>query len=290
MLSRMNEAPARVEVARFPGNKRFAVTTSWDDGVVEDRRLIAFMNERGLKGTFNLNSARLGRPGQPSGSGRVEASEVASLYAGHEVAIHTLTHPHLPLLDASQVAHEVLEDRKALEDLVGYPVRGMAYPFGTYSAGVIQTLRGLGIVYCRTTASEATFPPAEPLAWGATAHVFSESPMPVGERFRELVANPRGRGVYFVWGHSYEFARPSDRWAEMERRLGPLCGCEEAWYCTNIELFDYEAARERVVIAANRRTAYNPSGIAVTLVVDGRLVEVAGGARVSLVEGGMLGG
>ena len=53
------KTPARVEIAQFPGNKRFAVTTSWDDGTIFDRQLVAFMNEVGLKGTFNLNSANL---------------------------------------------------------------------------------------------------------------------------------------------------------------------------------------------------------------------------------------
>ena len=50
-------APKRVEIARFPGNKRIAFTMSWDDGVVEDKPLIKLFNELGLKGTFNLNSA-----------------------------------------------------------------------------------------------------------------------------------------------------------------------------------------------------------------------------------------
>lgn len=276
-------APKRIEIARFPGNKRFAVTTSWDDGVVEDRPLIAFMNEFGLKGTFNLNSATLRRTGTKSTEGHVDLSEVAGLYRGHEVAIHTATHPHLPLLDPSQIAAEVLDDRRALEDLVGYPVRGMAYPFGTYLPRVIEVLRALGIVYCRTVEqADPCFPPTEPLAWPATAHMFTENPLDVGQRFLKLRENPWAAGVYFVWGHSYEFARPTDRWDELEKRFKPLCGHADAWYCTNIELFDYEAARQRLVIAANKQTVYNPSAIAVTLLIDGKPLDVAAGQTVSL--------
>jgi peptidoglycan/xylan/chitin deacetylase (PgdA/CDA1 family) len=275
--------PKRIEIARLPQNKRFAITTSWDDGVIEDRRLIAFMNEHGLKGTFNLNSGSLNRPGRDRIENKIDASEVASLYAGHEVAIHTVTHPHLPMLDASAVALEVLEDRKALEDLVGYPVRGMAYPFGTYSQKVIEILRSLGIVYARTVERvEPCFPPKEPLAWPATAHMFTREPDDIATRFSKMLEHPHARGVYFIWGHTYEFARPADRWAEMETLFAPLAGHDCVWYCTNIELFDYEAARQRVVIAANKLTAYNPSAIPVTLIVDGRPVEAIPGKVVSL--------
>jgi hypothetical protein len=150
------------------------------------------------------------------------------------------------MLDPSAVALEVLEDRKMLEDLVGYPVRGMAYPFGTYSPRVIEILKSLGVVYSRTVERrDPCFPPSEPLAWPATAHMFTKEPDDVGVRFKKMHDNPRAGGVYFVWGHSYEFARPTDRWAEMETLFAPLAGHADVWYCTNIELFDYEADRDR---------------------------------------------
>ena len=44
-------------------NKRKSVTFSYDDGVVQDIRLIELLNRYGLKCTFNLNSALLGKPG-----------------------------------------------------------------------------------------------------------------------------------------------------------------------------------------------------------------------------------
>ena len=287
MLPRMEPSPApkRIEIARLPGNKRFAVTTSWDDGVIEDRPLIEWMNANGLKGTFNLNSQTFKNEGKPSTEGRLDVSEVEKLYRGHEVAIHTSTHPHLPLLDPSAVALEVLEDRKMLEDIVGYPVRGMAYPFGTYSPRVIEILRSLGIVYSRTVEqAEPCFPPKEPLAWPATAHMFTEKDgLDIGQRFLKWRENRWAPHVYFVWGHSYEFARPRDRWAELEQRFKPLCGHDDTWYCTNLELFDYEDARQRIVVAANKKTAYNPSAITVTLLVDGKTIDVPAGQTVKLV-------
>lgn len=281
----MANIPARIEIPQFPGGKRIAVTTSWDDGRVYDHWVIEKFNEWGLKGTFNLNSAFLARNGKPNpveSAGCVDVCEVADLYAGHEVAIHTAHHPHLEWLDQTQVAAEVLEDRKALEDLVGYPVRGMAYPFGTYNTEVIQTLRGLGIVYSRTTANSLRcFPPEEPLAWSSTMHHIDEQPTPLPQRWETFYNNQRSNGVFYVWGHSYEFANAPEN-KSIDYLFKPLVGKPDVWYCTNIELFDYEAARKRMVIAANKRSAYNPSGIAVTLNVDGTLLDVQPGQFVTL--------
>ena len=274
--------PARVEATQFPGGKRIAVTTSFDDGVIHDRRVVRAFNEWGLKGTFNLNSGLLLRTGQPAPdtSRHLDASEVAELFRGHEVAVHTVSHPWLERLDATQIVHEVYDDRRALEDLVGYPVRGMAYPFGTYNDRVIAVLRQLGIVYARTVETNWNcFPPREPLAWAATAHQFHATPAPVPQRFAEFHANPRSTGVFFIWGHTYEF---ENRWDDLEKIFKPLAGKPDVWYCTNIELFDYEAARQCLVIAANRASVFNPSALPVTIKADGRLLDVPAGKTLAL--------
>jgi peptidoglycan/xylan/chitin deacetylase (PgdA/CDA1 family) len=278
-------APKRVEIPPFPNGKRIAVTTSFDDGVVQDRRVVKAFNEWGLKGTFNLNSGTLLRNGKPSteSSGRIDACEVAELYMGHEVAVHTVTHPSLTKLDAAQIAMEVIDDRKALEDLVGYPVRGMAYPNGAYDKKVIDILRQTGIVYSRTTEnSPRCFPTSEPLAWASTSHMLSKNPCPVNENFEKLYSNKNYSGVFYIWGHTYEFDRADADWSDLERIFKPLSGKPDVWYCTNIELFDYEEARNRIVIAANLKTAYNPSAITVTVKVDSKPIDLPPGKTVKI--------
>ena len=47
----------------FPGGKRKALVLSYDDGRVEDRRLVEIFNRHGLRGTFHLNSGNLDQPG-----------------------------------------------------------------------------------------------------------------------------------------------------------------------------------------------------------------------------------
>ncbi len=272
------KAPSRIEITQFPKGKRIAVTTSFDDGQIFDRRIVEAFNKWGMKGTFNLNSSKLSCKERKSDV-HLEAKEVAGLFEGHEVAVHTVTHPHLTKLGEAQIAEEVLGDRKALEDLVGYPVRGMAYPYGSYDQRVIDVIRQLGIVYSRTCENDPRhFPAREPLAWASNGHMFHKDPCPMNEKFEKFYSNQHATGVFFIWGHSYEFDR-GGCWDMLEKIFKPISGKPDVWYCTNIELFDYEEARRRLVIAANKLSVFNPCSTAVTINVDGELMDVGPGLK-----------
>ena len=52
---------AQVVFDCFPGGKRKALTMSYDDGRVQDRRLVEIFNRHGIRGTFFLNSGKLDR-------------------------------------------------------------------------------------------------------------------------------------------------------------------------------------------------------------------------------------
>ena len=105
--------------------KKKAVTFSFDDGVTQDIRLIEMLNHYGLKATFNLNSGLLGRTNELSRNGknvrhdRIATNDIKTVYAGHEVAVHTLTHPTLTALDEEEIIRQVEEDRKALKKSFG---------------------------------------------------------------------------------------------------------------------------------------------------------------------------
>ena len=124
---------------RFPGGLRKALTLSYDDGVEQDVRLMEILDQHGIKCTFNLNSGCWAKEGTvyPAGTihRRMSKSQVEKLYKNpnHEVAAHCLTHASLTELNPAQIAHEVLADRENLEAMFGGLVRGLAYPFGTYS-------------------------------------------------------------------------------------------------------------------------------------------------------------
>ena len=117
--------------------KKKALTFSYDDGVTQDIRLIEIFNKHNLRATFNLNSELLGMGGMLVRNGvqvshiKNKPEDVRYIYEGHEVAVHTLTHPFLPeIIDDNEVLRQVEQDRVNLSELAGYEVEGIAYPGG----------------------------------------------------------------------------------------------------------------------------------------------------------------
>lgn len=258
----------------FPGGRHKALTLSYDDGRFADRRLVDILNRHGLKGTFHINSGLLGTPD------RVGAEEVRTLYEGHEVSAHTLTHPTIARCPNEQIVHEVMEDRRILEGIVGYTVRGMSYPNGSYSRRIKEMLPGLGIEYARVVASSGHFGmPDDFLEWQPTCH-HNRDLMKHAEAF---VGLHKKQYLYLmnVWGHSYEFDHDHN-WELMEQFCAYVGGKPEIWYCTNIELVDYTKAFEGLKFAAALDFVYNPSALSVWLDVDGQIVEVKGGEQIKL--------
>ena len=108
----------------FPGGKSRAFTLSYDDGVVQDRRLAEIFRKRGLKCTFNIGSGLLGHkdggnfPGRPPlDLSKLSAEEAKTVYAGHEIAGHGLFHSDLSGVGTPLAIYEVVEDKRRLEEL-----------------------------------------------------------------------------------------------------------------------------------------------------------------------------
>ena len=116
-------------------------------------------------------------------SGWIRSSEVVSLYENHEVAVHTVHHYHLERIPPDIAATEILDDRRALEALVGCPVRGMSFPFGTFSDDLVRLLPSLGIEYARTVRETHLLEvPADVHVWDPTCH-HNHDLLALGERF-----------------------------------------------------------------------------------------------------------
>lgn len=262
----------------FPGGKHKALTMSYDDGREEDRRLVALFNKYGIKGTFNLNygidwNARTDEL-------RVPIAEYKELYKGHEMASHTYTHPTIERCPLEQVVEQILEDRKGLEALAGYPVRGLAYPNGSYSEEIEKLLPALGIRYARIVGSSDNFAmPRNFMEWKATCH-HNHNLLELGKQFVELFKT-QYLYLMYVWGHSYEFTSKNN-WEHMEEFCQLVGGREDIWYATNIEIVDYVEVRNRLQFSADCSFVYNPSVASAWLNVDGKIIEIAGGQNVKL--------
>ena len=275
----------RHDVLRFPEGKTKAFTMSYDDGVVQDKRLIALMKAHGVKGTFNLNSAAFGQVDQYSHlrvkHEKLPAEEIVSVYEGMEIATHAVTHPDLTAIPDNTVLYEILGDRQALEKLTGRLIRGHAYPFGTYNERVIEDLRIAGILYARTVKSTHDFRiPQEFLAWHPTCHHEDPKLMELTEEF--LAANKAGRPglkVFYVWGHAYEFDN-NDNWEIVETLLKKISGQDDIWYATNSEIAEYLEAASQLQYSADGNLVRNPTSRTIWLNVLDREYVIRSGETV----------
>ena len=230
----------------FNGKKK-AITFSYDDGVTQDIRLIDLFNKYGLKGTFNLNSELLGnqneliREGVRIAHNKIEPKDVRAIYAGHEVAVHTLTHPRLPdIAEDAEIIRQVEEDRKKLSELAGYDVVGMAYPCGGVNnddrcAKLIK--ENTGVRYARTiTSSESFDPQANLLRFNPTCYHHGDwnKLFTLADEFLALqTETPK---IFYIWGHAYEFDIFPERWAIFEDFLKKISGKDDIFYGTNKEV------------------------------------------------------
>lgn len=258
----------------YPGGKKKALTMSYDDGQIHDRRLVEIFNKYDIKGTFHLNSGKF------DVDPYICTSEVYELYKGHEISAHTLNHPYLTLIPDMMIVSEILEDRKRLEALAGYPVRGMSYPFGSYSEDVIKLLPGLGIEYSRTVQSHGSFHlPENFLSWHPTCH-HGQDLMNKCKEFRNQ--KPWAQmSLFYVWGHSYEFDRDNN-WELVDEFCKTVSGDETVWYATNIEIVDYIKAMRGLKFSVDKKTIYNPAAIPVWVGADGEAFKIEAGKVVSI--------
>lgn len=263
----------------FPGGYKKAFTLSYDDGIMQDKRLVEIFNRYNLKATFNLNSGLQGEEGSfvinNLAIERINEYEIADLYKGHEVANHGLNHLSLTDIPKELMIEEILQDRKNHEKMFGYPVIGMSYPYGTYNKTVFQVLEVLGVAYSRTVNNHGNFTlPSNYLEWNPTAHHNDPHLMEIAKRFIEGESN--GLGLFYLWGHSYEFDLDNN-WDVIEKFCEYISNRDDIWYATNIQIVDYLDALDRLQFSADFTFVYNPSAISTWIEFNGISVEIKAG-------------
>lgn len=256
----------------FKDGKRKVMTLSYDDGVVQDIRLSEIMKKHGLKGTFNVNSGLFLEDDSKRETyfGRMTVEEAKKLYinSGNEVAVHGYLHKSLGRITAPEATYDVLKDRECLEKIFGYPMRGMAYAFGTYNEEIINVLESCGIVYSRTTKSTHGFTlPANWHELHPTCHHNDPELMNLLEDFLAAEPYPARAMMFYLWGHSYEFDN-NDNWNVIEDFAERAGGNDDVWYATNIEIYDYVNAYKSLISTVDESIIYNPTAIDVW-VLDG---------------------
>ncbi len=281
---------------RFPEGRAKALTLSYDDGVDQDIKLMEILDRYGLKCTFNISSGLFAPEGKVYAEGnvhrRMTKQACIDLYknSGHEVALHSVTHPWLANVPSATAAQEVINDRVALEAIFGGPIRGMAYPMGSFNDEVARILHYAGVLYSRTTISTRSFTIPEEKDWlklPATCHHTDSRLMELAERFVTTEYKNHAQ-LFYLWGHSYEFEK-DDNWNVIESFAEYVGGKDDIWYATNIEIFEYIQAFNRLVWSADMSTVKNPSAIPVWVKAGihdkgNKTIRIDGGCTVRLYE------
>ena len=264
-----------IQFNRYPGGKNNVLTMSYDDGHICDRRLIEIFNQYDIRGSFHLPTHIFNE----EFTEHVKPDEVKELYSSHEISCHGFWHPSLTIAPASLQVDSILTDRRNLERLCDYPVRGMSWPNGHFNSETISAAKACGIVYSRTAISSKNFArPESFLVWNPTCH--HSNCLDMLNLFFKQRSNYRSN-VFYVWGHSSEFERDKN-WNIIEEFCRQVSGLEDVWYATSIEIYDYINAQNQLQFTADMDKVYNPSVMSVWINADNETVEIPGGKTVAL--------
>lgn len=270
----------RFDTMLFPGHKAKAFTLSYDDGVVQDRKLIEIFDRYGAKCTFNLNYGVLGYKNVITGPdgktvdiSKFDKEEIKDIYRNHEVGGHGLYHSSLVSVKTPLAMYEIIEDKVSLERLIGKPISMFAYPFGHYDDKAVSLLRDAGYRGARTVESTGKFDiPEDFLVLNPTCHHNDPKLMELAEQF--VKQPPFVPSMFYVWGHGYEFDH-DDNYEVIENLLKYLKEYEDQiWFATNSEIIDYVAAYRSLQYSGDGSMIHNPSAIDVEIMTSFKTREV----------------
>jgi peptidoglycan/xylan/chitin deacetylase (PgdA/CDA1 family) len=122
---------------------------SFDDGMDDNHAVVLpILTELGLTATVYVATGLIGKPNPwmaPGAARMMDEPELRELAAaGFEIGAHSVTHADLSQLDYESCLREMTESRRALERVVGAPVRTFAYPFCRYGPAALAAVRAAG--------------------------------------------------------------------------------------------------------------------------------------------------
>jgi peptidoglycan/xylan/chitin deacetylase (PgdA/CDA1 family) len=233
----INLDPQAVRIADFPNGARMAAILSWDDGVKQDKRAAELMHKWGWRASFffNRNSPMVDR-----------WKELEDL--SMEVGSHSWSHPFYPLQSPSRCHDESVLMRRFLESKVGHPVISFAYPFN-YGAAydsrgdyVLRAQQDAGYLSGRSTMNSplGLDEIGDPLIMKTDAHFLAGSAR-IAAAWKRAAASQRG--VFYLWGHTYEIVSDTD-WAAFEDFLRSYGRNPDTWYASQGDLMVWKQLRD----------------------------------------------
>ncbi|WP_221435509.1 polysaccharide deacetylase family protein [Algisphaera agarilytica] len=255
----------RVEPASNPSAKRAVITTSWDDGHLEDLRLADLLETYRIPATFYIPRVDrlLGKP-------VLSADQLRQLAdRGFEVGAHTMNHTVVTTVPDDVARSEIADSRKYIADATGRDCPMFCLPQGRFKPQHVEMIREAGYTSYRTVEMWSTAPPrprgnAPFTEMPTTLQAQPQSPSSIARNLlkRRALSNgllylKLGRaagqdwarqarallqhvlthgGVFHLWGHSWELEE-FDQWDTLESVLAQIRdAADQAELLTNNEL------------------------------------------------------
>ena len=261
----------------YPQWKLKALSFSYDDGNIADRKLIGIFNRYGMHATFHIPSSWLNHPKRAAA--RVKEAEIKTLYSGHEVSGHGEKHVTLTLVKPARVAKELDGDINTWQRITGKKLIGYAYPFGRYNDTVVNILKEKGLIYSRICKPAENFDLTEDfLRWRPHAH-HNRNIMKLGNEY--LKFTPKRLSMLLIWGHSYEF-KTDKQWQRIEDFCKLMANNPEIFYATMGDIALYATAAAKLALSVDGKSIRNDSDRPVFFIYQGKKVELAPGKEFSL--------
>ncbi len=238
---------------------------SFDDGLEQDRKIIEILKTYNMGGTFHLNSGlfgdrtyegRIGNLGMTEMPAeryeakkyhllpyvphfRIPESGLREVYAGFEIASHTVNHVNLGKCSEEERLRQIKDDVARLSELFDQEVTGFAYPYGMGAEKSREALKQAGVSYARLAVSRPTFRfPEDPLAMPLTCwHISSKT----FRRIDEFVsADPGNDDMFFLMfahGYEFDFGTKESNWEKFEKICRTVSSHNDIICCSIGEAF-----------------------------------------------------
>jgi peptidoglycan-N-acetylglucosamine deacetylase len=214
------------------------VMQCWDDGDVDDIRLIEILKRYKAKATFNINPGgwkserRLGHVRNGYEVWKLSLDEMKDVYKGFRVAGHTMTHPLLTKIDPKWAMVELVECRKFIEENFGFKEMGMAYPGGPYNDATKELVRKAGYLYSRTVENvDFKLNVEDPMALKTHAHYSHADFWDKFEKVRQA------DGDFYFWGHTFELRGDQKLWDDLERMIERISATPGVKWIDVVDMF-----------------------------------------------------
>ena len=220
---------------------RAIVTTSWDDGHPADLKLAELLMQYNIPATFYIPIDNMERE-------CMNPRQIDEIAQRFDVGGHSYHHVNLAKISPREAEKEVLEGKKALEQIIGREVLPFCYPWGSFKDETVNIVKRAGFIGARTVKLMArkikdpfrigtTIYTADPWLSTYLTHsiasrdlslayfmlrnnLFFKSWDQVAIKTLDFVVS--NGGIWHLWGHSWEIVDNND-WARLEKVLQQIC-------------------------------------------------------------------